>query len=47
MGDFDKMEMEENIIEELSKNFKVVSLANMSRRAQKGMDGYRCIWCES
>jgi hypothetical protein len=44
---FDKKAMEESIMEELSKKFEVVSLANMSRRAQKGKDGYRCIWCDS
>jgi hypothetical protein len=46
-NDFDKKAMEESIIEELSRNFKTVSLANMNRRTQKGKETYRCVWCDS
>ena len=44
---FDKNMMEESIIEELSKKFEVVSLANMGGRSPKGKDTYRCVWCDS
>ena len=44
---FDKKAMEESIIEELSKKFEAVSLANMGRRGPKGKDSYRCVWCDS
>jgi hypothetical protein len=33
-NDFDKKEMEESTIEELSRKFETVSLANMNRRTQ-------------
>jgi Fe-S-cluster containining protein len=45
MNGFDKKAMEESIIEELSKKFEAVSLANMGRRLPKGKDVYRCVWC--
>ena len=44
---FDKKAMEESIIEELSKKFEAVSLANLGRRGPKGKEAYRCVWCDS
>jgi hypothetical protein len=42
-NDFDKKAMEESIIEELSRKFGTVSLANMNRWTQKRKETYRCI----
>ena len=39
--------MENSAIEELARKFEAVSLANMSRRGQKGKDPYRCVCCDS
>jgi hypothetical protein len=47
MNGFDKKKMEDSIIEELSKKFEAISLANMGRRSLKGKDAYRCVWCDS
>ena len=47
INNFDKKAMEESIIEELSKKFEVVSLANFRRRGPKGREAYRCLWCDS
>jgi hypothetical protein len=45
--DVDKKAMEESIMEELSKKFEAVSLANLGRRGPKGKEAYRCVWCDS
>ena len=47
INNFDKKAMEESIIEELSKKFEAVSLANFGRREPKGREAYRCVWCDS
>jgi hypothetical protein len=47
INDADKKVMEESIMEELSKKFEAVSLANIGRRGPKGKDAYRCVWCDS
>jgi hypothetical protein len=47
INDADKKAMEESIMEELSKKFEAVSLANLGRRGSKGKDAYRCVWCDS
>ena len=39
--------IENSVFEELARKFEAVSLANMSRRGQKGKDPYRCVWCDS
>ena len=44
---FEKKAMEESIIEELSKKFEAVSLANLGRRGPKGKEAYRCVWCDN
>jgi hypothetical protein len=46
-NEINKKAMEESIIEELSKRFETVSLANMNRRTQKGKETSRCVWCDS
>jgi hypothetical protein len=46
-NDFDTKAMEGSIIEELSRKFETVSLANMNRRTQKGKETYECVWCDS
>ena len=43
INNFDKKAMEESIIEELSKKFEAVSLANFGRRGPKGREAYRCV----
>ena len=47
INNFDKKAMEESIIEELSKKFEAVSLANFGRRGPKGREAYRCVWCDN
>jgi hypothetical protein len=47
IDDADKKAMEESIMEELSKKFEAVSLANLGRHGPKGKDAYRCVWCDS
>ena len=47
INNFDKKAMEDSIIEELSKKFEAVSLANFGRRGPKGREAYRCVWCDS
>ena len=42
-----KKVMEDLIIEELSKKFEAVLLANMGSRGPKGQDAYKCVWCNS
>jgi hypothetical protein len=39
--------MEESIIEEVSRKFETVLLANMNCQTQKGKEMYRCVWCDS
>ena len=39
--------IENSVFEELARKFEAVSLANMSRRGQKGKDPYRCVCCDS
>jgi hypothetical protein len=39
--------MEESIMEELSKKFEAVLLANLGRHGPKGKEAYRCVWCDS
>ena len=39
--------MDNSVIEELTRKFEAVSLANMSHRGLKGKDLYRFIWCDS
>jgi hypothetical protein len=46
-NDFDKKVMEESIIEELSRKFETISLANMKCRTQKGKEMYISVWCDS
>jgi hypothetical protein len=43
INDDDKKAMEELIMEELSKKFEAVSLANLGRRGPKGKEAYRCV----
>ena len=47
INNFDKKAMEDSIIDELSKKFEAVSLANLGRRGPKGKEAYRCVWCDS
>jgi hypothetical protein len=47
INDADKKAMEESIMEELSKKFEAVSLANLGRRGPKGKEPYRCVCCDS
>jgi hypothetical protein len=47
INDADKKAMEGSIMDELSKKFEAVSLANLGRRRPKGKDAYRCVWCDS
>jgi predicted methyltransferase len=47
INDFDTKAMEGSIIEELSRKFETVSLANVNRRTQKGKETYKCLWCDS
>ena len=47
INNFDKKAMEESIIEELSKKFEAVSLANLGRSGPKGKEPFRCVWCDS
>jgi hypothetical protein len=46
-NDFDTKAMEESIIEELSRKFETVPLANMNHQTQKGKETYRCVWCDN
>ena len=39
--------MKESIIEELSKKFEVVMLANLGRHRPKGKEAFRCVWCDN
>jgi hypothetical protein len=43
----DKNAIKKSIMEELSKKFEVVSLANSSRGGPKGKNTYRCVWCDN
>jgi hypothetical protein len=43
INDFDKKATEESIIEELSKKFEAVSLANLGRHGPKGKEAFRCV----
>ena len=47
INNFDKKAMEEFIIQELSKTFEAVSLANLARRGPKGKEAHRCVWCNN
>ena len=47
INNFDKKVMEESIIEELSKKFEAISLANLGRRGPKGKEPFRCVWCDN
>ena len=47
INNFDEKDMEESIIEELSKKFEVVSLTNLGRCGPKGKEAYRCVWCDN
>ena len=39
--------MEESILEELSKKFEVVSLANLGRSGPKWKESFRSVWCDN
>jgi hypothetical protein len=47
INNVDKKANEESIMEELSKKFEAMSLANLGRRGPKGKDAYTCMWCYS
>ena len=43
----DEKKIDDDIIEELAKKFKMVTLTNMNHEGPKGKEPFRCVWCDS